>query len=258
MTLFHGRSTVEEIRERFDHDVERFSNLETGQSAAIDAPLALELITQAALAVTPQPSRILDLGCGAGNFTLRLLNQCSSIKAVTLIDLSRPMLDRAESRIQDTLQVRHPNGQQGRRTIDVTTRQGDLRDIEFEANSFDVVLAGAVLHHLRTPEQWETTFRRIYNAITPGGSFWIFDLITHRHPAIQHLMWKRYGAYLTGLKGEEYRDQVLEYSTREDSPRSVPEQLAWLKQAGFDDVELLHANACFAAFGGIRATLSPA
>ena len=32
------KSTVEEIRQRFDKDVERFSNLETGQSATIDAP----------------------------------------------------------------------------------------------------------------------------------------------------------------------------------------------------------------------------
>src|SRR5262245_11550706 len=30
------KSTPEEIRARFDNDVERFSNLETGQSAAID------------------------------------------------------------------------------------------------------------------------------------------------------------------------------------------------------------------------------
>ena len=34
------KSTVDEIRERFDNDVERFSNLATGQSATIDAPLA--------------------------------------------------------------------------------------------------------------------------------------------------------------------------------------------------------------------------
>ena len=44
------KSTVEQIRQRFDNDVERFSNLETGQSATIDAPLVLELITQAATA----------------------------------------------------------------------------------------------------------------------------------------------------------------------------------------------------------------
>jgi hypothetical protein len=37
------KSTIEEIRERFDHDVERSSNLETGQQATMDAPLVLDL-----------------------------------------------------------------------------------------------------------------------------------------------------------------------------------------------------------------------
>ena len=32
------KSTMEQIRARFDRDVERFSNLETGQSATVDAP----------------------------------------------------------------------------------------------------------------------------------------------------------------------------------------------------------------------------
>ncbi len=32
------KSTVDEIRMGFDGDVERFSSLETGQSATIDAP----------------------------------------------------------------------------------------------------------------------------------------------------------------------------------------------------------------------------
>ncbi|MCB9007356.1 MAG: class I SAM-dependent methyltransferase, partial [Ardenticatenaceae bacterium] len=43
-TLAH-KSTVSQIRQRFDDDVERFSNLQTGQSSTVDAPLALELIT---------------------------------------------------------------------------------------------------------------------------------------------------------------------------------------------------------------------
>ena len=42
------KSTVEEIRQRFDADVERFSNLETGQSATVDAPLAMALVAKAA------------------------------------------------------------------------------------------------------------------------------------------------------------------------------------------------------------------
>ena len=40
------KSTVTEIRERFDNEVERFSNLETGQVATMDAKIALELISR--------------------------------------------------------------------------------------------------------------------------------------------------------------------------------------------------------------------
>src|SRR5262249_35436439 len=78
------KSTVDEIRQRFDEDVERFSNLETGQSATVDAPLAMALVAQAAALSTPHASHILDVGCGAGNYTLKLLEQIPNLD-VTLI-----------------------------------------------------------------------------------------------------------------------------------------------------------------------------
>jgi tRNA (cmo5U34)-methyltransferase len=243
LSLFRGESTPEEIRARFDHDVERFSNLETGQSAAIDAVLALELVAQAALAINPAPERVLDLGCGAGNFTLRLLKSAPSIREIVLIDLSRPMLERAAERIRAVC------------SASVRTLQGDLREIPFEsAGPFDVILAGAVLHHLREEAQWVETFSRIFRATSSGGSFWIFDLITHSDAAIQGLMWKRYGEYLAQLKDAEYRDKVFAYATQEDSPRSLPYQLQLLNSVGFEKAEVLHAHACFAAFGGIKAS----
>lgn len=40
-----AKSTVEEIRQRFDADVERFSNLETGQPATVDDPLPCMLMS---------------------------------------------------------------------------------------------------------------------------------------------------------------------------------------------------------------------
>lgn len=240
MSIFKGEATLEEIRARFDNDVERFSNLETGQTAAMDAPLALELIARAAHAVNPKPKRVLDLGCGAGNFTLRLLQLCPDVEEVVLVDLSQPMLDRAKERIQTG------------RQIQVECIQGDIRNAPFDHSPFDVILAGAVLHHLRTDDDWDATFTRIFRSTAPGGSFWIFDLITHRHPAIQQLMWHRYGDYLTALNGDDYREKVFAYSQYEDSPRSVPEQLQLLSKVGFGHVELLHANGCFAAFGAIH------
>ena len=56
------KSTVDQMRRRFDADVERFSNLDTGQSATVDAPLVLDLIAQAAAATNPGARRLLDLG----------------------------------------------------------------------------------------------------------------------------------------------------------------------------------------------------
>ena len=94
------KSTIKEIEKRFDSDVERFSNLKTGQAATIDAPLAMDLITDAASTLNPNPRHILDIGCGAGNYTLKLLEKIESCEKITLIDLSKPMLERAAERIK--------------------------------------------------------------------------------------------------------------------------------------------------------------
>src|ERR1700690_1666215 len=128
------KSTVDEIRQRFDGDVERFSNLDTGQSATVDAPLAMALVAQAAAARTPHASHVLDVGCGAGNYTLKLLESLPNLDA-TLIDLSQPMLDRATDRIKQATSGR------------ITTIQGDIRDVNLSEGNFDIILAAAVLHH---------------------------------------------------------------------------------------------------------------
>lgn len=66
-------------------------------------------------------------------------------------------------------------------------------------------------------------------------------------------MWERYGEYLSSIGGESYRDKVFGYIDREDSPRPVTFQLDLLRRVGFSDIELLHKNSCFAAFGAIKA-----
>lgn len=235
------KSTVEQIRQRFDQDVERFANLETGQSATIDAPLVLELIVRAAATTNSQARSVLDIGCGAGNYTLKLLQQLPNLDS-TLIDLSGPMLDRAVERVRSIS------------TGNVVPIQGDIREIELGAEQFDVILAAAVLHHLRADQEWKAVFSKLYRALKPGGSLWISDLIEHSAPAIQALMWERYGEYLTELKDTAYRDHVFAYIAQEDSPRSLLFQIDLLREVGFATVELLHKNSCFAAFGGIKAS----
>lgn len=239
-----SKSTVQQIRERFDNDVERFSNLETGQSATIDAPLVLELITQAAMALTPQARDVVDVGCGAGNYTLKLLAIKPGLN-VTLIDLSKPMLDRAVQRVTA--------GGAGT----VTPLQGDVRALDLGEGTCDIIMAAAVLHHLRTDEEWTSVFRNFYRALRPGGSLWISDLVEHTQPALQQMMWTRYSAYLTSLKGggaagDSYRQHVFDYIAQEDSPKPLMYQLDLMRRVGFVNVDVLHKNSVFAAFGGCK------
>ncbi len=238
--LHHQKSSIQEIKERFDNDVERFSNLETGQSAAMDAPLMMELITQAASAFTPNIRKVLDIGCGAGNNTIKLA-QLAEPFDVDLVDLSLPMLEKAHERVSSA-----NSGQ-------VRIFQTDFREADLPEGEYDVILAAAVLHHLRDDADWERAFAKIYRLTAPGGSVWITDLVSHETESVQNWMWKRYGEYLTSLGGEEYRKKIFAYIEKEDSPRPVTYQLELLRKVGFKRVELLHKNSCFAAFGGCKA-----
>lgn len=234
-----NKCSVEEIRKRFDSDVERFSSLETAQATTIDAVLSMELITKAALSASTPIKTILDIGCGAGNNTLKLLQSVPDADCV-LLDLSLPMLERAQARVAPATSG----------TVQII--QADFRVADLAENSFDVILAAAVFHHLRDDADWGKTFQKVYSLLRPGGSVWITDLVTQDNPAIFEMMWQRYGAYLTELGGEEYCQKVFDYIAYEDSPRSVTFQLDLLKEVGFSQVEILHKNSCFAAFGAIK------
>ena len=239
METHKPKSSVQQIRERFDNDVERFSNLETGQVATIDAPLMLELISSAAALTTPNARAVLDVGCGAGNYTLKLLQKLPNLDA-TLVDLSPNMIDRAVQRVSAAT------------AGGVTPVVGDVREISFADGSFDLILAAAVLHHLRTDQQWQAVFTRFHRWLRPGGSIWISDFITHDLQPVAALMWDRYGQYLEQLGGKPYREKVFAYVEQEDTPKSLLFQTDMLKKAGFDRVEVLHKNNCFAAFGAVR------
>lgn len=233
------KSTVEEIKERFDNDVERFANLEVGQVSTIDAKISLELITEAAKRIAPNAENLLDIGCGAGNYSLMMLSKIPNLNC-TLVDLSKPMLDRALERVSKIT------------SNNVNVLQGDIRDVTLKENYYDIILAGAVLHHLRDDRDWEATFGKLYKLLKPGGCLMISDLIMQETESLTEYTIERYGDYLESVNGKEYRQQVLDYVAKEDSPRSMTYQLDLMKKVGFNTVEVLHKNMCFGAFGGIK------
>ncbi len=236
--MMRNKSTTEEIRARFDQNVERFSNLDTGQISTIDAKISLELITEAARRLRPDAETLLDIGCGAGNYTLMMLSKMNNLNCM-MVDLSKPMLDKAFERVSSV-------------TKKAEIIQGDIRDIHLKESHFDIILAGAVLHHLREDADWEFTFGKLFGILKPGGCLMISDLVTQDTETLNHYIWEKYSDYLESLGGREYRQNVLDYVSKEDSPRSLNYQLELMKKIGFSHTEILHKNLCFAAYAGIK------
>lgn len=236
---FQHKSSVEDIRSRFDADVERFSNLETGQTATVDAVLVLDLTTLAAGKLVPQARHVLDIGCGAGNYTLKTLQVLPDLD-VSLVDLSSPMLARAVERIR-------PNT---RGKIEVF--QADIRDLDLGEEGFDLILAAQVFHHLRGDEEWSAVFSKCFRALRPGGALFICDLVDHATSGVDEMMRQRWGEYLVNFRGEAYREHVFAYIEREDTPRPLFFQLSLLSEVGFRMVDVLHKSSCFAAMYAVK------
>ena len=127
------KSSVEEIQRRFDADVEHISDLQTGQSATVGAPLAMALGVEGQPRPPRHPARhVLDVGCGAGNYTLKLLEFL-------------PNLERHARRSEQADARTSGRANPGKVTSgSITLIQGDVRAVDPQKDTkFDVILAAA-------------------------------------------------------------------------------------------------------------------
>ena len=235
----YNKSTIEEIEEKFDNQVHRYSDINTGQETAMDSVLIMELVSRMAIAAKPEATHILDIGCGAGNYTLKILEKIPGLNC-TLIDLSKNMLNKAKERIREKTKG------------EIKTIHSDIREVEIEHDKYDIVVAATSLHHLRDDDEWITIFKRIYNSLKPNGAFFISDLILYDNNSIDQEAWNDYWEYLDKKGGEKLKNWVYEHIDKEDTPRSLNYITGLLKETGFRQTEIFYRRSVFAALCGIK------
>jgi tRNA (cmo5U34)-methyltransferase len=157
-----------------------------------------------------------------------------------LVDLSEKMLARASERINT------------RTSGTVTTIKGDIRVIELNENSFDIIMAATILHHLRTPEEWELVFTKIYKSLRKGGSFWINDVVIHENETMSNMMLQCWFDTISTYLPEEEVNWCKGQYNKEDTPQTLNFQLELMKKVGFKETHILHKHYNFAAFGGVK------
>lgn len=111
---------------------------------------------------------MLDVGCGTGGYSIPLAKQFA-IK-LTGIDVSKEMLERARSK--------HSNG---------NWILGDIESINFEENSFDVVLMSYVLHHMR---DYKRTLKTVYKILKSASG--LLFIVTDDHDQFYSSFYHKY------------------------------------------------------------------
>lgn len=233
------KMSVDEIRKRYDGEVDRFSNISVGQTTTVDSTVNLSLMAEAAARSNKNAKNVLDIGCGAGNATLNLLYFFKNLNC-DLLDLSENMLFRAKDRVSE------------KTTGNVNIIQNDLRIADLKKNHYDIILAATVLHHLREETEWHEVFSLMYDLLKPGGTLWITDLVNHEIRQVQDIMWNRYGDYLIESVGVKAKEKCFKEIELEDTPKPLTYQIELLRSVGFKNIDIVHKNSCFATFGAIK------
>lgn len=164
---------------------------------------------------------VLDLGVGTGLTAERLLKFMPDA-TMTAVDFSEQMLKGAEKRL---------TGAKAKFLI------GDYSEIDF-GKDYEVITSVIGLHH-QNDEGKKKMFKKIYNALKPGGIFIFGDLVTYEDENKAKENEEKHFQFLRENARDEESLREWEHHHRTQNLLAPAErQVEWLKEAGFSDVEV--------------------
>jgi len=177
-----------------------------------------------------QDARIVDIGGGTGSLAEAILDRFADC-TVLVRDIDVEMLSVAQARLS-------------RFGSRFQVETGSFHDA---LPAVDAVLAAFALHHVRSLSEKTEVYRRIRQALGPGGVFLNADAVSG--PFWSHLR-DEWAAFMAG-KGfsVEQAYQNLDDWAEEDTYFSVREELRAMANAGFEEAECFWRRGPVAILG---------
>jgi SAM-dependent methyltransferase len=185
----------------------------------------------------------LDVGCGAGAMGELVLDALPGSEGV-LVDFSEPMLERAGVEL---------SGHTGR----WQAVAGDLNDPAWRdalpARRYDAIVSGLAIHHLPA-ERKRTLFAELLALLEPGGIFVNMDYVAIDGPLRGLFDQEMLAAAVRAEheSGHRHSEHEVDLEDDDDRPSTLEDQMLWLREAGFEQVEVHFKWAEAAVFGGTR------
>ena len=176
--------------------------------------------------------KVLDLGAGTGLFALLVAERYPNAQ-LTLYDLSSAMLEEAKTRFanQDT--------------------EVDYVAIDYADNAikgkYDLIISALSIHHLTGVEK-ENLFKKIYASLNDNGYFINADQVLGETAEIE----KNYrDVWLKQVKEKGVTQSSLSSALermKEDKMSTLTDQLMWLENAKFKEVNCRYKNDSFVVY----------
>jgi tRNA (cmo5U34)-methyltransferase len=185
--------------------------------------------------IPPRAKRILDLGAGSGLLSVLIRDRFPD-STIHLMDFSEAMLELARARLGDGPRIEY--------------RQADYVNDRWPEDLCAVV-SSLSIHHVEDDCK-QAVFRRAFAALKPNGVFINADQFAGPTPELD----MRYKALwleqvrAAGASEQQIADSL--YRKREDRCAPVEDQLDWMRQAGFADVDCWYKENCFAVLSGTK------
>lgn len=175
----------------------------------------------------------LDLGAGTGLLTSFIINLFPHATG-TLIDVSEKMMEKAMERFSSNNRV--------------SFLESDYSNDPLPDQN-DLIVSAMSIHHL-SDEEKKLLYQRVYDGLTRRGAFINADLVkgetvnTERNYQAMWMDWINE----VGL-GDEELSRIIERMGH-DRPSLLGDQLQWLKNIGFLDVDCYYKYYNFAVYSG--------
>lgn len=174
-----------------------------------------------------QPKRVLELGCGTGNLTVRIEKQFPRT-VIEAVDVSQDSLNLCRSRLSDG----------GKHVM----TKSDFRALDYEADTFDLIVSTISIHHLTSHEK-QSLFKDCVAWLRAGGILSYSDQFAGAAGDIYEKHMEGWKAHSQSAGASEKEWEVwMEHQAEHDYHDSLPAQLDWLRQAGFSMVDCVWRN----------------
>lgn len=169
---------------------------------------------------------VLELGIGTG-LTSQVVLDSVNVAKYAGIDFSQSMLDGAQKRLEKYY---------------LELELEDYATADFPKEN-DLVISVISIHHQATPADKQRLFKKIYNCLSVDGIFIFGDLFTRRDK------------YEAALNEAHHFHHLVENAVDEKTLAewahhykfinhldTIENQMVWLKEAGFSEVEVLYSK----------------